>query len=103
MREVRDMFSAAVQAVVQRASSEPEVYRDSILVLSVCPFSWHEERCVMRSGLVYLLDKLCSMRSKKTDTALNLSAMAWAGFQAFERAVDVVSVCLCLGLRFMYR
>lgn len=81
MREVRDMFSAAVQAVVQRASSEPEVYRDSVLVLSVCPFSWHEERCVMRSGLVYLLDKLCSMRSKKTDTALNLSAMAWAGFQ----------------------
>lgn len=81
MREVRDMFSAAVQAVVQRASSAPEVYRDSVLVLSVCPFSWHEERCVMRSGLLYLLDKLCSMRSKNTDTALNLSAMAWAGFQ----------------------
>lgn len=81
MREVRDMFSAAVQAVVQGASSEPAVYRDSVLVLSVCPFSWHEERCVMRSGLVYLLDKLCSMRSKKTDIAVNLSAMAWAGFQ----------------------
>ncbi|PFX24720.1 putative E3 ubiquitin-protein ligase HECTD4 [Stylophora pistillata] len=81
VREVRDMFSAAVQAVVQGASSEPAVYRDSVLVLSVCPFSWHEERCVMRSGLVYLLDKLCSMRSKKTDIAVNLSAMAWAGFQ----------------------
>lgn len=81
VREVRDMFSAVVQAVVQLASSEPTVYRDSVVVLSVCPFSWHEERCVMRSSLVYLLDKLCSLRSEKSATAVNLSAMAWAGFQ----------------------
>ena len=81
VREVRDIFSAVVQAVVQLAFSEPTVYRDSVVVLSVCPFSWHEERCVMRSSLVYLLDKLCSLRSEKTVTALNLSAMAWAGFQ----------------------
>ena len=81
VREVRDMFSAVVQAVVQLASSEPTVYRDSVVVLSVCPFSWHEERCVMRSSLVYLLDKLCSLRSEKSASAVNLSAMAWAGFQ----------------------
>lgn len=81
MREVRDMFSAVVQAIVQLASSDSIVYRDSVLVLSVCPFSWHEERCVMRSSLVYLLDKLCSLRSEKKATAVNLSAMAWAGFQ----------------------
>ena len=81
VREVRDMFSAVVSAVVQQASAEPTVYHDSVLVLSVCPFSWHEERCVMRSSLVYLLDKLCCLRREKSDAAVNLSAMAWAGFQ----------------------
>jgi len=81
VREVRDMFSAAVSAVVLQASAEPTMYCDSVLVLSVIPFSWHEERCVMRSSLVYLLDKLCCLRREKSDTAVNLSAMAWAGFQ----------------------
>lgn len=81
VREVRDMFSAVVSAVVQQASTEPTVYRDSVLLLSVCPYSWHEERCVMRSSLVSLLDKLCCLRNEKTDAALNLSAMAWAGFK----------------------
>lgn len=81
VREVRDMFAAVVSAVVQQASVEPAVYRDSVLLLSVCPFSWHEERCVMRSCLVYLLDKLCCLRSEKSVGAVNLSAMAWAGFR----------------------
>ncbi|XP_068681108.1 probable E3 ubiquitin-protein ligase HECTD4 isoform X3 [Montipora foliosa] len=79
--EVRDMFSAVVSAVVQQASTEPAVYRDSVLLLSICPFSWHEERCVMRSSLVSLLDKLCCMRNEKSDSAVSLSGMAWAGFQ----------------------
>ena len=81
VREVRDLFSAVVSAVVQQASTEPTVYRDSVLLLSVCSYSWHEERCVMRSSLVSLLDKLCCLRKEKTDTALTLSAMAWAGFK----------------------
>lgn len=81
VHEVRDMFSLVVSAVVQQASTEPVVYRDSVLLLSVCPFSWHEERCVMRSSLVSLLDKLCCMRTNKSDSALSLSGMAWAGFQ----------------------
>lgn len=81
VHEVRDMFSSVVSAVVQQASTEPVVYRDSVLLLSVCPFSWHEERCVMRSSLVSLLDKLCCMRTNKSDFAPSLSGMAWAGFQ----------------------
>ena len=81
MTEVRDMFSAVTQAVVQQASFDPAVYRDSVLVLSACPFSWHEERCVMRSGIVSLLDKLCALRNGKTEAAVNLSGMAWTGFQ----------------------
>ncbi|XP_044178805.1 probable E3 ubiquitin-protein ligase HECTD4 [Acropora millepora] len=81
VREVRDMFSAVVSAVVQQASTEPVVYRNSVLLLSVCPFSWHEERCVMRSSLVSLLDKLCCMRTNKSDSSRTLSGMAWAGFQ----------------------
>ena len=79
--EVGDMFSAVVSAVVQQASTEAALYRDSVLLLSICPFSWHEERCVMRSSLVSLLDKLCCMRNEKSESAVSLFGMAWAGFQ----------------------
>ena len=46
-----------------------------------------EEKCLVRSGLVHLLDKLCSLANHRSETRENqstrqkVSAMAWAGFQ----------------------
>ena len=47
-----------------------------------------EEKCLVRSGLVHLLDKLCSLANHRADmnmekqsTRQKVSAMAWAGFQ----------------------
>ena len=48
-----------------------------------------EERCLVRSGLVHLLDKLCSLAGHPSDglgvesqtTRQKVSALAWAGFQ----------------------
>lgn len=83
MREVRNEFSSVLQAVVQQASTQSFIYSDTIIVLSTCPFSWHEERCLVRSGLMFLLDKLCCSREREENdqAAASLSAMAWAGFQ----------------------
>lgn len=50
-------------------------------------FSRAEEKCLVRSGLVHLLDKLCSLANYRLDnketqsTHQKVSAMAWAGFQ----------------------
>lgn len=51
-----------------------------------------DERCLVRSGLVHLLDKLCSLASYRSDTApadsqnakQRVSLMAWAGFQVLS-------------------
>lgn len=46
-----------------------------------------EEKCLVRSGLVHLLDKLCSLANLRSDTSetqsinQKVSSMAWAGFQ----------------------
>ena len=47
-----------------------------------------EEKCLVRSGLVHLLDRLCSLANYRGDVSLEtqstrqkVSAMAWAGFQ----------------------
>lgn len=46
-----------------------------------------EEKCLVRSGLVHLLDKLCSLANLRSDTSdtqsvnQKVSTMAWAGFQ----------------------
>ncbi len=51
-----------------------------------------EEKCLVRCGLVHLLDRLCSLtnyRSESTNsdaqsTRQKVSAMAWAGFQVLS-------------------
>lgn len=48
-----------------------------------------EEKCLVRSGLVHLLDKLCSLGTHRSDgissecqnTRQKVAALAWAGFQ----------------------
>ena len=51
-----------------------------------------DERCLVRSGLVHLLDKLCSLANHRHDSApadaqnakQRVSLMAWAGFQVLS-------------------
>ncbi|XP_031557373.1 probable E3 ubiquitin-protein ligase HECTD4, partial [Actinia tenebrosa] len=78
---VREEFTNVVQALLQQASTDPIVYSNSILVLSVCPFSWQEERCVIRSGLISLLDRLCILGRDQSQSSRNTASMAWASFQ----------------------
>jgi E3 ubiquitin-protein ligase HECTD4 len=78
---VREEFTNVVQALLQQASTDSIVYSNSIIVLSVCPFSWQEERCVIRSGLISLLDRLCILGRDQSQSSRNLSSMAWASFQ----------------------
>lgn len=65
----------------------------SIAQLTSCFLHKHkhraEERCLVRSGLVHLLDKLCSLAGHRVDglgvetqtTRHRVSVLAWAGFQ----------------------
>lgn len=74
----------------------PFTLRDSIYacpldMFKICLFSVPiraEEKCLVRSGLVHLLDRLCSLANHRADmnmetqsTRQKVSAMAWAGFQ----------------------
>ena len=79
--EVRDEFSSVVQAVVQFAATSLTVYSDSILLVSVSPFTWYEEHCLVRSGLVSVLDQLCALRRSRTQQGKMLALQAWAGSQ----------------------
>ena len=51
----------------------------------------NEEKCLVRSGLVYLLDKLCSLSGSRDPSGTDcqsihqrVSSMAWAGFQVLS-------------------
>ena len=57
-------------------------------LVTFLPFCRAEEKCLVRSGLVHLLDRLCSLANHRGDVSLEtqstrqkVSAMAWAGFQ----------------------
>ena len=51
-----------------------------------------EEKCLVRCGLVHLLDRLCSLNNYRGDTnnsdaqctRQQVSVMAWAGFQVLS-------------------
>ena len=51
-----------------------------------------DEKCLVRCGLVHLLDRLCSLTNYRSDTSNSeaqsmrqrVSAMAWAGFQVLS-------------------
>ena len=70
--------------------------QEHILILMLLTFSCAnraEEKCLVRSGLVHLLDKLCSLTSYRTESNNNTEAqntrqrvasMAWAGFQVLS-------------------
>ncbi|XP_055995500.1 probable E3 ubiquitin-protein ligase HECTD4 isoform X2 [Ostrea edulis] len=85
--QVREAFAETMTAVVQLAAKYPIACSNSIGLLCTIPYTRAEEKCLVRSGLVHLLDKLCSLANLRSDTSdtqsvnQKVSAMAWAGFQ----------------------
>ncbi|XP_063396384.1 probable E3 ubiquitin-protein ligase HECTD4 [Mytilus trossulus] len=84
---VREAFSETMTSLVQLAARYPIACCNSIGLMCIIPYTRAEEKCLVRSGLVHLLDKLCSLANYRLDnketqsTHQKVSAMAWAGFQ----------------------
>ena len=89
VNEVREAFAEAMSSVVQLAAHYPIASATSIGLLCTIPFTRAEEKCLVRSGLVHLLDRLCSLGNHHADgigtetqtPRQKVSALAWAGFQ----------------------
>ncbi|KAK7087914.1 probable E3 ubiquitin-protein ligase HECTD4 isoform X2 [Littorina saxatilis] len=89
VQQVQEAFSEVMTSVVQLAARYPIASCSSIGLLCTLPYTRAEERCLVRSGLVHLLDKLCSLAGHPADglgvesqtTRQKVSALAWAGFQ----------------------
>ncbi|KAJ8312853.1 hypothetical protein KUTeg_010226 [Tegillarca granosa] len=89
VNQVREAFAETMTSVVQLAARYPIPCCNSIGLLCTIPYTRAEEKCLVRSGLVHLLDKLCSLANHRSDgsntetqsTNQKVSAMAWAGFQ----------------------
>ena len=96
--EVRSAFSEVMQAVVELASNQPAACINTIALLSIIPYTREEEGCLVRSGLVKLLDNLCSMSDlphgstpapggggedgdEEGEVIQRVTALAWAAFQ----------------------
>ncbi|KAL8604631.1 hypothetical protein ACOMHN_013411 [Nucella lapillus] len=89
VQPVQEAFAEVMTSVVQLAARYPIASCSSIGLLCTLPYTRAEERCLVRSGLVHLLDKLCSLAGHPSDglgvqsqsTRHKVSALAWAGFQ----------------------
>uniref|UniRef100_T1J2Q6 HECT domain-containing protein n=1 Tax=Strigamia maritima TaxID=126957 RepID=T1J2Q6_STRMM len=88
---VREAFAEAMQSIVQLASRYPIACCNNIGLLCIVPYTRSEEKCLIQSGLVHLLDRLCSLsscHSTGTNNSLTVrqqvSALAWAGFQVLS-------------------
>ena len=66
VRRVRMAYSEAMALVVQAAARQPLACRSAIGSLCTVPYHRSEEPCLVRSGLVSLLDRLCAVRGDLT-------------------------------------
>ena len=98
VQQVRDSFANVMQAVAKLASRQPVACINTIAVLCTVPYTREEEACLVRSGLVKLLDQLCSLSDLPKDSSFQgggeeeedeeegeavhrVTALAWAAFQ----------------------
>lgn len=107
VHKVRDAFADVMLAVVKLASHQPVSCINTIALLSIIPYTREEETCLVRSGLVKLLDQLCSLSNSPTTCDIGkelkespeseedseafqrVTALAWAAFQVLaERCVS---------------
>lgn len=98
---VREAFADMMHAVVELASRQPAACINTIALLSIIPYTREEENCLVRSGLVKLLDHLCSMSDlpqgaaggeegeQEGEAVQRVTALAWAAFQVLaDRCVS---------------
>lgn len=88
MEQVQEAFGETMTSVVSLCARYPIACANSIGLLCTIPYTRSEEQCLVRSGLVQLMDRLCSLSSQR-DCSSNekqtkkqkVAAMAWAAFQ----------------------
>ncbi|CAF93792.1 unnamed protein product [Tetraodon nigroviridis] len=88
VEQVQEAFGETMTSVVSLCARYPIACANSIGLLCTIPYTRSEEQCLVRSGLVQLLDSLCSLSgqresssSEKQTKKQKVATMAWAAFQ----------------------
>ena len=81
--KVRSGFEETMEAVVRLAAQYPIDCLNSIGLLCVIPYTKADERSLIGSGLLQLLDTLCNPKGVTSDkeTQRRVTSIAWAGFR----------------------
>ena len=95
--QVRQVFADTMTALVKTATKYPLASKSAICQMCTVPYSRQEESCLVRSGLVRLLDKLCKLHDISADDvelenqspSQKLSQTAWVAFKVLaNRCVE---------------
>ncbi|KAK7934210.1 hypothetical protein WMY93_005106 [Mugilogobius chulae] len=88
VEQVQDAFGETMTSVVSLCARYPIACANSIGLLCTIPYTRSEEQCLVRSGLVQLMDRLCSLSgqrecssNEKQTKKQKVATMAWAAFQ----------------------
>ncbi|XP_048853239.1 probable E3 ubiquitin-protein ligase HECTD4 isoform X2 [Brienomyrus brachyistius] len=88
VEQVQEAFGETMTSVVSLCARYPIACANSIGMLCTIPYTRSEEQCLVRSGLVQLMDRLCSLSgqrdsssSEKQTRRQKVATMAWAAFQ----------------------
>ncbi|MEE6503851.1 hypothetical protein FKM82_004993 [Ascaphus truei] len=96
VEQVQEAFGETMTSVVSLCARYAIACANSIGLLCTIPYTRSEEKCLVRSGLVQLMDRLCSL-SNQTESSSNekqtkkqkVATMAWAAFQVLaNRCVE---------------
>uniref|UniRef100_A0A671K5X4 Probable E3 ubiquitin-protein ligase HECTD4 n=1 Tax=Sinocyclocheilus anshuiensis TaxID=1608454 RepID=A0A671K5X4_9TELE len=86
--QVQEAFGETMTSVVSLCARYPIACANSIGLLCTIPYTRSEEQCLVRSGLVQLMDRLCSLSSQRDSSSSEkqtkkqkVATMAWAAFQ----------------------
>ena len=95
--QVRQVFADTMTELVKIANRYPLDSKSAICQMCTVPYSRREESCLVRSGLVRLLDKLCKLHDISADDvelenqseSQKLSQTAWLAFKVLaNRCVE---------------
>uniref|UniRef100_A0A6Q2ZID3 HECT domain-containing protein n=1 Tax=Esox lucius TaxID=8010 RepID=A0A6Q2ZID3_ESOLU len=88
VEQVQEVFGETMTSVVSLCARYPIACANSIGMLCTIPYTRSEEQCLVRSGLVQLMDRLCSLSgqrdcssNEKQTKKQKVATMAWAAFQ----------------------
>ncbi|XP_031704959.1 probable E3 ubiquitin-protein ligase HECTD4 isoform X2 [Anarrhichthys ocellatus] len=88
VEQVQEAFGETMTSVVSLCARYPIACANSIGLLCTIPYTRSEEQCLVRSGLVQLMDSLCSLSgqrecssNEKQTKKQKVATMAWAAFQ----------------------